>query len=166
MIDVASPDLDDAIAALQGTDLRLQAEMMKDAKDELEAAWIPALASRSETQQDRSVIMAGARAVVGSTGFFMTAAMSDTPLSGGLVPARNWFAVELGARTRMMTFPQHSRKRKVYTVTKRINRGLPNRQKYGRIAFDAASEIGTRLVGTWFDAIVNRYREGVGDGSE
>lgn len=164
MLNVDSPDLVGAIAALQGTDVSLQVTIQNAARDEIEAAWLPALAARSQTAQDRSVIMGGARAVVSSTEVYLAAAMSNTPLSGGLVPSRNWFAVELGARTRKATFPQRSPKGKVYTVTKTINRGLPNRQKYPRIAYDAASVVGKRVVGIWVDSIKDAYRKAVGNG--
>ncbi len=164
MIAVGSADLSSAIADLSRTNAQLYNDIMKDAKDELEGAWIPALAARSTNAQDRSVIIAGAKAVVGSTGFFMFAAQSEAPLSGGFVPYKNWFAVEIGARNRKATFPQRSRKGKVYTVTKTINRGLPNRQKYPRVAYDASSEVGTELVRLWVRSIVGRYREVFGDG--
>lgn len=165
MIDARrSPAIRSALVALRDADAQLHDDMMAQARDELENAWIPALEARSTNAQDRSVIIKGARAVVGSTGFFMAAAQSEEPLSGGLVPYSNWFAVEMGARTRKATFPQHSKKGKVYTVTKMINRGLPNRQKYGRIAFDAASEIGTKLVGVWVDTILDVYQGAVDRG--
>lgn len=165
MIKFEGSDLLKAVEALQSTDTTLQVEMQNEARDEIEAAWLPALAARSQNAQDRAVIMGDARAVVSSTQVYLAAAQSETPLSGGLVPYTNWPAVEFGARTRKATFPQRSPKGKVYSVTKMINRGLPNRQKYARIAYDAASEVGTRVVGIWYDAIVDRYKKAVGDGS-
>ena len=153
----------EAIANLQAADAGLQLQMMDQAREDLGDLWTQLLNEQIVGHQDAAVIVAGASVIVGASGFGVFAAQGTAPLSGGLIPIDNWQAVEFGARTRRATIDTHSRKGKPYRVTKMLNRGLPSRQKFGRVGFRAASEMGTALVGTWVDVMTSLYREAVGD---
>lgn len=155
--------ISEAVENLKAADASLQLDMMTQADEDLSGTWQQLLNEQITGHQDDQVIARGSSVIVGTTGFIVYAAQSSQPLSGGLVPSDNWFAVEFGARTRRMTMQTTSRKGNKYMVTKMINRGLPNRQKYGRVGFRAASEMGTELVRTWMDVMVSLYRDAVGD---
>lgn len=162
LVEIDSDGVAAAALAFHESDATVQLEMINAGKVELEGRWVPELEARAVDDLDRSVIVKGARAIVGPGGFVMTAAASNAPLTNGFVPAQRWYAVELGARTRRATINTHSPLGKPYKVTKMLNRGLPSRQKFGRIAFDAASKIGTELVGIWVRTFVNVYASKLG----
>lgn len=152
-----------AIARFEAADDKLTLELAEAGRDKVGDMWSVVLADNSDGAQDLATLASGAHTVIGGDGFVLYAGESATPLSGGLVPADNWWAVEFGARTRKATFETTSRKGNKYMVTKMINRGLPNRQKFGRVAFKGASKTGTKLVGAWVDAILGVYRPAAGD---
>lgn len=139
-----------------GKDLRKN--LYADARQQLGDAWLPALRKRAKTKTETAVIVKGARVKVSTEGFSVTAATSTRALRGGLRPVEHWHAWEFGGRRRKATIRTRSPKGKPYTVTKTINRQLPGRVKDGRIAFDAASEIGTRLVASFVVSVVGTYR--------
>jgi len=142
---------------MKAADRDLRLDIYAEARQQLGSAWTPELAKRSNTQLEQRTFVRGARVKVGTEGFSLLAATSTRPLSGGWVPAWNWHADEFGARNKRATIDTHSPKGTPYKVTKTINRQLPGRVSDGRIAFDAASVIGTRLVGVWVNVIVEKY---------
>ncbi len=154
-----------AVAQLKEADDGLQAAMMADAREQLGDAWRQLLNEQIDGRQDADTIVDGSRVIVGSDGFIIYAAESVQPLSGGLIPRENWHAVEFGARTRRVSVGDRSPATgRAYRANKMINRGLPSRQKYGRVAFRAASLMGRELVRVWVTALVERYRKAANDG--
>lgn len=154
-----------AVAQLKEADDSLQAAMMADAREQLGDAWRQLLNEQIDGRQDADTIVDGSRVIVGSDGFIIYAAESVQPLSGGLIPRENWHAVEFGARTRRVSVGDRSPATgRAYRANKMINRGLPSRQKYGRVAFRAASLMGRELVRVWVTALVERYRKAANDG--
>lgn len=162
MLDVrASRELQAAVLAMKaaGRDLRLA--IYKESRGQLMSEWVPALQRRATTRQQQAVIVKGARVRTSPDGFSLMAATSRRPLKGGLIPSDRWQGAELGARTRRAEFTTHSRKGTPYTVRKIINRQFLARVKYGRVAFDASSELVTKAVRIWVRVIVDKYREAV-----
>ncbi len=158
----AEEDVLQVVAQLKEADDGLQAAMMGDAREQLGDTWRQLLNEQSTGPQDHDTIVADSRVVVGSDGFIVYAAQSAQPLSGGLVPSEDWHAVEFGARTRRVKIGDRSpATRRFYQANRMINRGLPNRQKYGRVGLQAASLMGRQLVRVWVTALVERYRKGV-----
>lgn len=159
MLDVRrSPELQAAILAMKSADRDLRRDIYAEARARLGGEWVPALRQRATTRMQEAILIKGARTRVGTDGFRMVAASSRRKLRGGLIPSEQWAGAEFGARARRVTVQTHSRKGKAYTVTKTINRQFPSRVKDGRVVFDAASALGTRLVALWVRAIVDRYR--------
>lgn len=160
MLDVRkSRELQAAIYAVRQANREVRLDIYKRARAELGGEWVPALRQRATTPMQQAVLAKGARARVGTDGFRMMAATSRRRLSGGLIPADQWAGSEFGARNRRATFQTRSRKGKTYTVTKTINRQFLDRSKDGRVAFDAASALGTRLVRLWVRVVVDAYRD-------
>lgn len=155
LIDVRrSPELQAAILAMRRIDAPLRKAVFAASRREVNALWLPALQRRARNAMDQAVVVKGARAAVRVDGFQLTAATSRRKLSGGLVPAEDWAGVEFGARTTRRTFEQTSPKGTRYSVTKTVNRQFRGRQRDGQIAYDAASEVGTKTVAAWVLAIV------------
>ncbi|WP_130505079.1 hypothetical protein [Microterricola gilva] len=126
-------------------------------RQEIGGRWKTAVESRASTNMERAIIVKGARARAGTDRFSLLAATSRKPLRGGLVPAFEWAGGEFGARSRQAEVRTRSRKGKAYTAKKWINRQFKGRVKEGRIAYDAASEIGTWAVAQWVQFIVDNY---------
>lgn len=154
-----SRELQAAILATRAAGKDLRRALYADARSELGNAWLPALQRRTASRMDRAVMLRGARVQVGGDGFRVMAATSRRAIKpGGLVPADDWAGVEFGARTARARYNRRSRNGGTHTVTRTVNRQFRGRVKQGRIAFDAASELGTRLVAVWVSSIVSTYR--------
>lgn len=162
MLDVReSPELQAAALALARASSIVRNDILKDARQATRADWQGALNRRAGSLLEQRVLVRGARVGVTARQVSLKAATSSRPLSGGLVPSartNGWPGVEFGARTRRKTFTQRSRRGRAYQVTKVINRGLPARQANGRVVFDAASEVGTKLVATMVRTVVDGFR--------
>jgi hypothetical protein len=155
VIDVRrSPELQAAILACKRVDAPLRKAIYAASRESVNALWKPALERRARSNRAQRVIVKGARAAIRTDGFSLMAATSRKALSGGLVPADEWQGDEFGARTRKAEFTQRSRLGKTYRVSKTVNRQFPGRTREGRIAFDAASEVGTKTIAAWVTAVV------------
>lgn len=158
MLDVRqSRELQAAILAMKAADRDLRLSIYKATRQELTPLWVPALNRRAATRMQQAVIVKGARIRVSTDGFSLMAATSRRALPGGLVPADEWAGSEFGARSRRAQIATHSRNGTPYTVEKMINRQYLARVNAGRVAFDAASELGTTAVRVWVRTIVDQY---------
>lgn len=160
-----SRQLQAAILATKAAGRDLRREIYKEARQELGNDWLPALRRRAASRLDRAVMLRGARATVGTDGFRVLAATSRRAFRpGGMVPADDWPGVEFGARNARVRYRRRNRRQGgTHSVTRTVNRQFRGRTKNGRIAFDAASEIGTRLVAVWVASIVRIYRRAAGE---
>lgn len=155
MIDVRrSPELQAAILACRRVDADLRKAIFAASRKSVNALWQPGLGRRAHTAMAQRVIVKGARAAIRVDGFTLTAATSKRALSGGLVPTYDWPGLEFGARSRKATFTQKSPLGRSYSVTKTVNRQFKGRTKDGQIAYDTASEVGTKTVAAWVEAVV------------
>jgi hypothetical protein len=142
MLTAESPQLQDAVSALQAADDALRSgDLGNEALPSVAASWLPELASRATSPLDGPVLLVGASALVEQGSLVLMAAQSSTPLSGGLVPADDWPIVEFGA----------------------TKAGLPPRQPYGRVIMASASRVGRQFVGAMQTKILEVYRRAVGD---
>lgn len=167
MLDVQrSPELQAAILGMKQADRQVRLDINKEARRTIGPQWIQALQSRSQSRIDDVILVKGARVAVGARQVTLKAATSKKPLSGGLIPSVNWPAAEFGMRTRRATIETKSPKGNKYQVTKSIGRQFPSRRKEGRVAFDASSAVGTKLVALWVRTIVDGFRSfaDVGEG--
>jgi len=155
MIDVRrSPELRAAIFACKRVDADLRKAIYAASRTSVNALWKPAVAKRATDKMTQRIILKGTRAAIRTDGFSLFAASSKKPLRGGLVPATQWQSAEFGARVRKVDVERRSRLGKTYRVSQTINRQFRTRQKEGRVAYDAASEVGTKTVVAWVQAVV------------
>jgi hypothetical protein len=160
MLDVRrSEELQAAILAMRRMRSELRREVYSASRAQLGSAWLPALRQRTGTRLEAAVLLRGAGIKANASGFQVRAATSTRALPGGLVPAHDWPGAEFGARPRRGTYPRRSILGNSHTVTRTLNRQFRPRAQHGRIAFDAASEIGTRLVAVWVTTIVDVTRQ-------
>lgn len=160
MLDVRdSRELQATILALRQAQREIRTGINKEARSRIRPLWQAELGRRARDEMTRRIIVAGARATASDRGVTMHAATSRRPLSGGLVPATEWAGAEFGARTRRVEVTQRSRAGNDYTRPLTINRQFPGRQQDGMVAFDAASEVGTRLVALWVHTVVDELRQ-------
>lgn len=159
MIDVGqSRELQAALLSLKDAEQVVATDINREARGRVRPLWEGALSARAKTSMERAVILPGARANANRRGIRVQAATSRRPLRGGLVPTFDWPGVEFGARSRWADVAMTSPKGTRYTARKRINRQFRSRQSHGRIAFDAASDIVTKVVGIWVETIVAQYK--------
>lgn len=156
MLDVRkSRELQATILALRGAQRQIRLGINKEVRSRIRPLWQQALNARARDEMTRRIIVAGARATASDRNVTVRAATSRRPLSGGLVPTWEWAGAEFGARTRRIEVTQRSRGGKPYTRKLTINRQFQGRQQDGMVAFDAASEVGTKLVAIWVHTVVD-----------
>lgn len=159
MLDVrGSRELQATILAVRNAQRDIRRDINKAARNRLNPVWRGELGARARTRLEQRVILSGARVAASDRGVSLRAAGSRRPLAGGLIPTYDWPAVELGASRKQATFTQRSRRGNRYQRTMRTGHGLPKRAQYGRIAYDAASVTGTRLVAMWVRTVVDEFR--------
>lgn len=158
MLDVqGSRELQAALLTVRTAERELRLDINKDARKEISGQWREAVLGFAESRTDVRILATGARAAVGVRQVSLKAATSNRPLRGGLVPSKDWAAQEFGMRNYKKTFTTTSRRGTRYQVTKTIGRQFPGRQRHGRVVFNAASLVGTRLVAIWVRTIVNKF---------
>jgi len=137
------------VALLKLAPRRVRTYMTRAARKAITALWRPAVQSYATTRMARRVIASGARGVVASDTFHLTAATSKRPLSGGLVPTDSWHGVEFGAVPQEVQVTVAGRSR-----SQRINTQFGPRVSKGRVAYRAARDVGPEVVAAWTEAAV------------
>lgn len=159
MLDVRkSPTLQAAVLGVHQANREIRTNINKNTRKQARPLWSQALASRAAGTRQNRVLVAGAKVTVSARGIGVRAATSSRPLSGGLVPSTEWHGDEFGMQNQKRSHTQKSRKGTSYTLTRMTGRQFKGRKKHGYVAFDAASEVGTRLVGIWVKTIVDEFR--------
>lgn len=156
MLDVRkSRELQATILALRQSRRDIRQGINKQARQTLNPLWKQELGARAHTRMAQRLILPGARVAATDRGVTLWAANSKRPLRGGAVPTYDWPGVEFGARSKRIEVQQRSRRGRTYRRPLWIDRQFPGRVPDGRIAFDAASEVGTRLVALWAHTVVD-----------
>lgn len=142
MITVDPSDLHAAADAMRSVDDRVRSgEIAGEAAQPLADEFPAALAALATGSQDRRVLVDEASGTVDRDALVLEAATSLVPLSGGLVPAEHWAAVEFGSG----------------------RPGLPPRQPAGRVLMPAVREIQDKFAIDTETALAAEYRAAVGD---
>lgn len=153
-----SRELQAAIFAMKAANRDLRRTLYADARATLREAWGDELRGRATTTLQQKVLVSTARTRVTTQAFTVTTAKAKRKLRGGLVPARDWPAVELGAAPRPATIEAVSRKGRPYRYRRVQNRMHKDRRLNGYVAFPSAKRIGHRLLALWVQSIVRTYR--------
>jgi hypothetical protein len=161
MIDVRqSRELQATILAIKAANADLRKILLRESRKVLRAVWAQELASRSRTPLEDRVLVRGASVRVGQA-LSVRAAYSVKKLPGGLVPAEDFAAVELGAKWQTRTVQATSRRGKPFSYKKVINKQFKPRRREGYVVFKSAKETGHRMTALWVQTIVKTYKDAV-----
>lgn len=160
MLDIkSSREIQATVLALRQSQRQIRVDINKTARGRIRPLWQSAVSGRAGTRLEQRVIAAGTRANASDRGVTLYAATRGRPLFGGLAPSIQWPAVELGMRTqRSKQFTQRSRRGRSYRRDMIVGRQFKRRQAHGMVAFDAASEVGTKLVAMWVRTVVDELK--------
>lgn len=147
------------ILAMKRAPSTVRSAMTAAARQEVTPRWRRELESRTKSGFERLVMLRGAGASVSTNGIGVRAATSRRALRGGFVPAQDWPGIEFGARNFRARYTRRNPNGGTHTVTRTLNRQFPGRVKQGRIAFDAASQVGRAYVAASVVAIVDTLRD-------
>jgi len=148
-----------AVLAMKEADRTLRSDINKATRQVMNPVWRELVAKHATSPLDRAVLVKGARIVSGNPPA-LVAATSKRALPGGLIPAQQFPAVEFGANTaKKVTYQRRSTRGTQHSVTRRTRRQLPARDRHGRVVYQAAAEIGPRLVALWVQLIIRKYSE-------
>ena len=154
-----SRELQAAILALRAARREIQTNINRDARNQVRPLWAQALNSRAHTRMERALIVERNTASAPQKGVQLKAAWGGD-LPGGLDPSTGWPGAEFGARSKRVEKGDVSKRTgRPYKRGQVIQRQFRGRTAEGQIAFDAASELGTKLVAIWVHTIVNVMAE-------
>jgi len=156
------PLLRAVVLALKAMDKDTRADISKVTRDTLNPIWREAIATHAAgSRMDNLVFGKGARVAAGNPSRAI-AASSRRPLrrgAGGFIPDQQGRALEFGAdRSSVATYRRRG-KGKAHSVTRHTNRGLPARNRKGRVVYPAFAEVAPRMVSLWTQTIVRRLHE-------
>lgn len=152
------PLLRGVVLALKAVDKPIRSEISKQTRGTMNPVWRDAVASRARTRMDAATFGKGARIAAGNPARAM-AATSRRALSGGFTPDRDGRALEFGADRNAETTYRRRTKNGTHTVTRHTRRGLPPRNRKGRVVFPAFAEVAPRLVSMWVQIVVRNIHE-------
>lgn len=160
MLDIkGSRELQATVLALRQAQREIRVDINKTARSRIRPLWQSAVSGRAGTRLEQRVIAAGTRANASDRGVALYAATRGIALRGGLAPSIEWPGVEFGSRSKTSKeFTQRSRRGRTYRRTMVVGRQFKGRQPHGMVAFDAASEVGTKLVAMWVRTVVDELK--------
>lgn len=148
-----------AVLALKLADRELRNDINRSTREMLSGTWQTLLTHHAWTRLDQAVIVKGARILPGNPPT-LVAATSKRRLSGGLIPATQFYAVEFGAdHNTLTTYDRRSANGGTHKVTRRTSKQLPQRRRTGRVAYAAAKEFVPRAAALWVQLIVKKYND-------
>ena len=152
------PLLRGVVLALKAVEKPVRAEISKETRGTMNPVWRDAVASRAATRMDAAVFGKGARIAAGNPARAV-AASSRRALSGGFVPDRDGRALEFGVdRSKESTYTRRG-KHGTHQVTRHTRRGLPARNRRGRVVYPAFAEFGPRLTSMWVQIVVRNIHK-------
>lgn len=144
--------------ALKAIDKDTRTDISRETRGTLNPVWRDAVASRARTRMDAATFGKGARIAAGNPARAV-AASSRRALSGGFTPDRDGRALEFGVdRGKESTYRRKS-KHGTHTVTRHTRRGLPARNRKGRVVYPAFAEFGPRLTSMWVQIVVRNIHK-------
>ena len=145
---------------LVGRDVRNQ--INRTTRAELKPIWQQEMAKQLGGKHKFTVAMLGKGLVQGGNPPVLRAATSRRPLSGGLVPDRDYFLAEFGGRSTLFSrYQRRSKSGARHDVSRRTMLGLPPTIRRGRVAYPAAAETAPRMASLWVQTFVRAVYEAV-----
>lgn len=154
-----SPELQACIIAMRDAERTVRNDINATARRELTPVWQEALRAHVTTRLEARTLLPGAKVKVTARQITLVAAGSRRPLKGGLVPDREWPAVEFGAARKRKTIETHSRKGKPYRATRTQGAQFRTRNKRGHVVMPAAAVAGHRIVAGWVQLVIAGFEQ-------
>ena len=153
----ANRQLQAVVLSMKAADKELRTDINKATRDTMNPVWRSLVDLEATRSLDAAVVAKGARIAAGNPPAAV-AANSRKALSGGMVPAEWWHAVEFGAdRNKVRTYDRVSPKGNRHKVTRHTARQLPPRYRTGRVAHQAFADIAPRMASLWAQIVVKKY---------
>jgi hypothetical protein len=144
--------------ALKVVEKPIRADISKETRGTMNPVWRDAVAARARSRMDAAVFGKGARIAAGNPARAV-AASSRRSLSGGFTPDRDGRALEFGADRNATTTYRRTTRHGTHDVTRHTRRGLPPRNRKGRVVFPAFAEVAPRMVSMWVQIVVRNIHE-------
>ena len=145
--------------ALRNARRDVRSTIDKATRSTLNPVWRDLVESKARTAQDRAVLGKGAR-ITGGNPPTLVAASSKRKVSGGLVPAEQWHAVEFGAdRNAVTTYTRTSVRGVRHQVKRHTRRGLPARRPRGRVLMPGVADLSPRAAALWSQIVVRTFAD-------
>lgn len=153
------PLLRGVVLALKAVDKPIRSEISKESRSTMNPVWRAAVEKRAGTRMDAAVFGKGARIAAGNPARAV-AASSRRSLTGGFTPDRDGRALEFGVdRAKESTYTRKGKGGTSHTVTRHTRRGLPARNRKGRVVYPAFAEVAPRMVSMWVQIVVRNIHE-------
>lgn len=153
-----SPELQAAVLALRQADRHIKRSINRDARAQLTPVWQAGLSRKARGPLERRAILPGAKITAGDRRLTAAAATSRRKLSGGLIPALDYPALEWGAKPRKRNIHGRSRRGSPYQYSRTINTQFRPRTEHGHVAMAAAGDVIGEAVVLWLGVIVDHFR--------
>jgi hypothetical protein len=156
-----SRELQASVLALKAADRELRSTISKATVQVGNQIWQPLVTAHATTHLDTRMLAVGARVKGGNPPVAM-AANSRRALgrTKRLVPADRWPAFEFGAnRESYSRYTRRSANGGTHTVARRTMKGLPPRNRKGRVVYPAFARAAPRMVSLWVQTIVKAYND-------
>lgn len=158
----ASRELQALLLALRGARKDVTTQVRKHSREVIGPVYRRELAERVSSRLETRVIYDSARASVSNQNIRLTAATSKRRLSGGLVPARDFGAIEYGMNsTKTSDIVATSSRGKRYSYTRAVgSRFRPNRRQ-GYVFWPSVANVAPRIVSLWVQTAVRTLGDAI-----
>lgn len=146
-----------AVLGMRQAQREVKNNINREARKRMKPEWTAALNRNAASRKERAVLVRGGRVTSSDRGIRLIGATSTRPLRGGLVPASQWAGFEFGMTPKVRTFQQRSPRGLTYTRSMVVGRQFGRRLRNGRVVFESASQVGTKLAGIWVRTIVDGF---------
>ncbi len=158
----ASRELQALLLALRGARTDVNRQVRQHSREVIGPVYKRELAERVTSRVETRVIYDSARASVSNQNVRLTAATSKRKLSGGLVPARDFSAVEFGMNSgKTVDVTATSTRGKRYSYTRSMgSRFRPNRRG-GYVFYPSIANIAPRIISLWIQTAVRTLGDAI-----
>lgn len=162
----ALPELRAVALAVKAAPREVRSQINKATRLDGNVIWREEVARAAVTKLDRRVLVKGARIKAGNPPIAY-AATSRRPLSGGLIPEKDYAGIEFGSRRRTATttYQRKYKGGKAHKVTRRTRAQLPGKpaRGTGRVIYKAWYKSGPRIVSLWTQTVFRIIYESFGE---
>lgn len=160
-----SRELQAVVLAMKAMRREIRNDINRATREVMNPVWRGLIEKRAKLQIERRTLGTGVRVAAGNPPALL-AAGSRRALSGGLVPAEQWQAIEFGVGNHQerTTYTRRSKNGGTHRVTRRTKAQFLPRNPKGYVVWPAVEEIAPRLASLWVQLVVRKVHEAVEKG--